>query len=249
MRQLVMCFEKRGGKRKGAGRKSYRETPCRRHVEREKMSRGTPLHITLRMIGGLPSLRRVDSMFVVCQAFTAARDRLGMRIVHYGVMTNHIHLIGTPSLPSSLPDMMQSVGRDYVPIFNRRYERTGSLWEGRYKASLIHDEKYWLTCLRYVELNPVRAGLVESPELYEWSSYRAHAFGRPDPLLTPHHLYLEFGQTSSRRQEAWQAICRAPIDEHALITIRYCVQTGRALRDGLDRAPTAGPAPELPARV
>jgi len=167
----------------------------------------------------------------------------------YVLMTNHIHLIGTPSQPSSLPSMMQSVGREYVPIFNQRYGRTGSLWEGRYKASLIQDERYWLTCLRYVELNPVRAGLVESPELYEWSSYRAHALGRCDPLLTPHHLYLAFGHTSLRRQEAWQSACRSPIDEHALITIRHCVQTGRALRDGLDQASSAGSASELPSRV
>lgn len=170
----------------------------------------------------------------------------GVAVHGYVLMRNHFHLIATPSLASGLPDMMQNIGRTYVPHFNRRYERTGSLWEGRYRASLIGDEKYLLTCLRYVDLNPVRAGLVASPELYEWSSYRAHAFGRQDPLLTPHPLYLAQGQTALQRQQAWQAMCGAPIDDQALITIRRAVQTSRVLRNGLDSVGNAGQIPEVP---
>ena len=173
----------------------------------------------------------------------------GVAVHGYVLMTNHFHLIATPSLASRLPDMMQNIGRTYVPQFNRRYERTGSLWEGRYRASPIGDEKYWLTCLRYVELNPVRAGLVASPELYEWSSYRAHAFGRQDPLLTPHPLYLAQGHTPLQRQQAWQAMCAVPIEDQALIAIRRAVQTNRALRNGLDSMQKAGQVPEVASGV
>lgn len=150
----------------------------------------------------------------------------------YVLMTNHIHLIATPSSASGLPKMMQGLG-SYVRDFNRRYERTGTLLEGRYRASLIHDEGYWLTCLRYIELNPVRAGLVPSPELYEWSSYRAHALGRPDPLLTSHPLFLERGRTAADRQRAWQAICGVPIDDDILFKIRHAIQASRPLKSGL----------------
>jgi putative transposase len=162
-----------------------------------------------------------------------ASDRCGVDIHGYVLMTNHTHLIATPSAASSLPKMMKRIGEIYVPSFNRQYERTGTLCEGRYRGSLIEDEKYWLTCLRYIELNPVRAGMVPSPELYEWSSYRAHAYGRQDPLLTPHPLFLALGRTAVDRQHAWQATCGAPIDDDTLITIRRTIQSCRPLRDGL----------------
>lgn len=104
-------------------------------------------------------------------------------------MTTHVHAIVTGQEPESLSRMMQSLGRSYVRYFNKRYHRTGTLWEGRYWASLIADERYWLTCLRYVEMNPVAARMVSSPDAYPWSSYQAHAFGRSDRLLTAHPLF------------------------------------------------------------
>jgi putative transposase len=129
--------------------------------------------------------------------------------------------------------MMQGIGRLYVPFFNDRYERTGTLWEGRYRNSLIHDETYWLTCLRYIELNPVRAGLADRPELYPWSSYRAHAFGREDPLSAPHMLYQGLGTTDTDRQEAWRAMCAAPIPAADLDRVRQAIHTGRAIGEPL----------------
>jgi putative transposase len=150
----------------------------------------------------------------------------------YVLMTNHVHLIVTASSPSSVPDMMQGIGRVYVPTFNQRYRRTGGLWEGRYRASLIQDEKYWLTCLRYVELNPVRAGLVQRPDAYEWSSYRSHGLGRPDPLLTHHFLFLAGGRTAADRQRAWRVACDNPLEQEDLTTIRCAIQSGRPVTDG-----------------
>lgn len=154
----------------------------------------------------------------------------------YALMTNHVHLIVTPSAASSLPKMMKRIGESYVRSFNRQYERTGTLCEGRYRGSLIQEEKYWLTCLRYIELNPVRAGLVQSPERYEWSSYRAHAFGRQDSLLTPYPLFMALGRTSVDRQQAWRVTCGAAIEEDVLITIRRAIQSCRPFKNGLAKA-------------
>jgi putative transposase len=157
-----------------------------------------------------------------------ASRKCQVQVHGYTLMTNHIHLSVTPSTASSLPQMMKRIGETYVRRFNRNYERTGTLCEGRYRASLIQDERYWLTCLRYIELNPVRARLVTSPELYEWSSYRAHAFGFADPRLTPHPLFLALGRSSTERSRAWQATCGAP-NEDELTTIRRAIQACRPL--------------------
>ncbi len=147
----------------------------------------------------------------------------------YVLMTNHFHLIVTPGVASSLPRMMQGIGRLYVPFYNERYERTGTLWERRYRSSVLHDERYWMTCLRYVELNPVRSGLTDRPEKYPWSSYRAHAFGREDGLLSPHPLYATLGTTDAVRQQAWRSMCQAPIPDADLDRVRQAVHAGHAI--------------------
>ncbi len=110
-------------------------------------------------------------------------------------MTNHIHILATPKDKHGISLMMQYIGRRYVPYKNATYGTNGSIWEGRYKASLIHDEQYLLTCMRYIELNPVRANMTKSPGHYRWSSYRANAQGKEDKLLTAHPLYLSLGKT------------------------------------------------------
>ena len=122
------------------------------------------------------------------------------------LMTNHVHLLITPGAPDSLARLMQSLGRRYVGYVNRRYGRTGTLWEGRYKASLVQTEEYLLNCLRYIELNPVRAGLSADPGAYRWSSYRHHAFGAPDPLESRHPVYVSLGDDDFARQEAYRAL-------------------------------------------
>ena len=147
----------------------------------------------------------------------------------YVLMTNHFHVMATPSSTDSVPKMMQSLGRLYVRFFNDRYQRTGVLWEGRYRASMLHDERYWVTCLRYIELNPVRAGLVVTAGAYRWSSYRAHALGASDSNLTAHALYLGLGEGVVNRQAAWQTICASPTSEDRLAEIRRAVHAGKAL--------------------
>ena len=129
--------------------------------------------------------------------------------------------------------VMQSVGRYYVQYFNYTYQRTGTLWEGRYRATLLDTDQYLLTCYRYIELNPVRAEMVENPANYPWSSYRFNAQGMPDPLVVPHALYWKLGHDPQERQAAYRALFRGQLDESALAEIREA--TNKAWLLGNDR--------------
>ena len=151
-------------------------------------------------------------------------------LVHaYVLMTNHVHLLITPTTPRGIGRVMQSVGRRYVQHFNTTYARTGTLWEGRYRATPVETERYLLTCYRYIEQNPVRAGLVPDPAAYRWSSFRANALGAHDPLVTAHDLYLTLGPDAPTRRRAYQALFAAPLGEPTLQVVRHAVQTGWAL--------------------
>ena len=141
-------------------------------------------------------------------------------------MTNHVHLLVTPAEPTSPARLMQSVGRRYVQYINRFYRRTGSLWEGRYKSSVVQAETYLLACYRYIELNPVRAGMVADPGQYRWSSYRANGLGQADPRLTPHALYLAQGRSSEERTAAYRSLFRPQLDADATADIRQALQLG-----------------------
>ena len=144
-------------------------------------------------------------------------------------MTDHIHLLATPQRADSLPKMLQSVGRRYVQHFNIAHHRTGTLWEGRYRATLVEAERYLLACYRYIELNPVRAGIVAHPSEYPWSSYHAHARGLSDALVTEHPLYLGLGRTPEKRQAAYRALFRARISDRSLQDIRNATNKAWAL--------------------
>lgn len=142
-------------------------------------------------------------------------------LIHaYVFMTNHVHLLMTPQTENGISKVMQSVGRKYVQYFNYLYRRTGTLWEGRYKSTLIDTDAYLLTCYRYIELNPVRANMVRLPEEYAWSSYRCNALGREDKLVTPHELYLGLGTSKKERHLAYQALFQNHIDDQTLDEIR-----------------------------
>jgi putative transposase len=138
----------------------------------------------------------------------------------YVLMTNHVHLLVTPERKRSLPLMMQAMGRTYVQRLNVRYQRTGTLWEGRYKASLVQTERYLLACQRYIELNPVRAGLVAGPGEYPYSSYACHALGKDDPLLTPHAEYLGLNADRGARLRTYRALFSDELSEELLRRLR-----------------------------
>lgn len=146
--------------------------------------------------------------------------RLDVALHTYALMDTHYHLQVTSPDALALPRTMQSLGRSYVRYFNDKYTRTGTLWEGRYHAALIADERRWLTCMRYIELNPVEAHMVKTPEKFRWSSYRHHATGKRDDLITPHPLFLALGPTPERRMKEWCRLCGHPVpsEEAALIT-------------------------------
>ena len=121
-------------------------------------------------------------------------------------MTNHVHLLVTPLEKRGTSLMMMDLGRRYVRYFNDIHDRSGTLWEGRFRSSLIETARYCLACYRYIELNPVRAGIVSDPELYRWSSYRTNALGIPSALITPHSEWLELGASDEVRRRAYRTL-------------------------------------------
>lgn len=149
------------------------------------------------------------------------------------LMTNHVHLLCTPGTPVATSQMMQALGRRYVQYFNRSYNRSGTLWEGRFRSSLVQEETYLLQVYRYIELNPVRASMVVDPADYTWSSYQSNALGKPINLLTPHPLYLKLGRTDAERQQRYRELFRCQVDGELLNDIRKAANKGLVL--GNDR--------------
>ncbi len=147
----------------------------------------------------------------------------------YVLMTNHVHLLATPEKPDGIARMMQSIGRRYVQYINRSYRRTGSLWEGRFKSSLVQAEEYLLTCMRYIELNPVRANMVNDPAQYRWSSYRHNGLGQVDERIAPHSLYLSLDRDKAARLAEYRGLFRSELDDAALADIRLALAQGQPL--------------------
>jgi REP-associated tyrosine transposase len=149
-----------------------------------------------------------------------AANRHGTSVHAFVIMTTHFHLIATPSSEISLASTMKQLGERYTNYYNRRHNRTGTIWDGRYRAKHLLEERYWLTCLRYVEQNPVRARMVRSPATYRWSSYGVHALGHAIEWLVLHSLYLSLGATADERQAAYRAICAESLPEADLVCVR-----------------------------
>lgn len=137
--------------------------------------------------------------------------RFGIALHAYVLMDNHFHLLATPNSTTGLPQFMQSVGRSYVRYFNDRHGRSGTLWEGRYRSTLIQTDRYLMTCMAYIDLNPVRAGVVADARDFPWSSHGHYAGLRQDKLLTPHPLYWELGNTPFAREAAYTELVRAGV--------------------------------------
>lgn len=194
---------------------------------------GQPQHVIQRGSSRL-ALFAADAdyrCFIDC--LKSACQRYGCRIHAHVLMPDHVHLLITPESKLGIGKVIQSVGRRYVQYFNFNgaYGRTGTLWEGRYKATLIDTESYLLTCYRYIDLNPVRACLVEHPVQYRWSSYRANALGEADQLVTPHAQYLDLGADSPIHQTAYRDILKDEIGDCTLRDIRQATNKGWALGD------------------
>lgn len=147
----------------------------------------------------------------------------------YCLMTNHVHLLMTPCTANALSTLMQRLGQRYVQYVNRTYGRTGTLWEGRFRSCVAESAKYVLACYRYIELNPVRAGMVDRPGGHPWSSYAANAEGRDDRLVTPHAEYLGLGSDCESQRRAYRNLVDEPLQADLLARIREATNGGYPL--------------------
>ena len=192
---------------------------------------GVPVHLVQRGHSREPVFFENDDYRAYLEWLEESAQRYDCALHAYVLMTNHVHLLVTPQDADAISRLMQYVGRQYVPYINATYGTSGTIWEGRFKASLIHDETYLLSCMRYIEMNPVRANRVKSPGAYRWSSYKSNAQGHADPLvhLTPHALYTALGRSNPQRQTAYQALFKVQVDSDTLTSIRAAWQTGTPL--------------------
>ena len=166
--------------------------------------------------------RLLDLWYEHARAFKVA-------IHAYVLMDNHFHLLLTPETDDALPKMMQAVGRSYVRYFNQRHQRSGTLWEGRYRSTLIDSERYLLACMVYIDLNPVRAGMVQQAQDFAWSSHR-HCMGlRSDKLLTLHPLYWDLGNTPFAREAAYALLIKSGLSRAQQDALTQSVLSGWAL--------------------
>jgi putative transposase len=190
---------------------------------------GVPLHIIQRGNNrGACFFSDADRRFYLkCLKETAAAR--GCSVHAYVLMTNHVHLLVTPLEAGVVSALMQDVGRQYVRAVNNAHARTGTLWEGRYKSSLVDTERYFLACHRYIELNPVRAGMVRHPADYPWSSHAHYANGRADRVLTQHSIYGSLGPTAAERQRTFRSLFICHMEQSMLDHIRDAVNSGAAL--------------------
>jgi putative transposase len=157
--------------------------------------------------------------------------RFDVAIHAYVLMDNHFHLLLTPNADDSLPKMMQAVGRTYVRYFNDVHKRSGTLWEGRYKSALVQTERYLLACMVYLDLNPVRAGLVSRPQDYPWSSYAHYAGIRNDRRVTPHALVWGLGNTPFDRESRYRELVQSGVTERQRMVLGQAVTNGWVVGD------------------
>lgn len=181
-----------------------------------------------------------DYRFYLDCLFDATR-KYGCSIYAYVLMTNHVHLLASARRPHGLSCMMQHLGRRFVQYINHVYRRSGTLWEGRFKASLVDTETYFLRCCRYIECNPIRARMVDDPAHYRWSSYRAHALGTPDKLVSTHEQYERLGLDAEERQTAYRELFRSELEPKEIGEIRDTLNKGWPLgserfKDEIERA-------------
>lgn len=189
---------------------------------------GVALHITQRGVDrGLTFLEDEDYAYYRWALRQAALE-CECAVHAYALMPNHVHVLVTPMDDDGIARMMRSIGARYVRYFNRRYRRTGVLWEGRFRAAPVRSTHYFLNCLRYIELNPVRAGLVRGGGAgWEWSSFRRNARGAEDAMITPHADYQALGTHAEARQRAYSMLLAKPLSAAELSIVRAELQEGR----------------------
>ena len=190
---------------------------------------GVAQHVVQRGNDRQPCFYRAEDYRRYLTELRELSTRHGCQVHAYVLMTNHVHLLVTAERVGSVSRLMQSLGRRYVRYVNDGYHRTGTLWEGRYRSCLVDTEHYVVACDRYIELNPVRAGMTDSPADYRWSSFAGNASAAVDPLLRPHSCYLALGATPAARIAAYRDLVASGLDESHTNEIRRFTQRQHAL--------------------
>jgi len=187
-----------------------------------------PVHIVQRGINRRSCFRCEQDFRSYLAALRETSGQYRVAIYAFVLMTNHVHMLAVPAREDAISRMMQQLGRKYVSYFNKLHVRTGTLWEGRFRSSVIASERYLFACYRYIELNPVRAGLVRSAREYKWSSYRANAMNLPDGLVSASPEWLALGQSRAARAAEYQQLFASGIEDHDE-RIRAALRKGRPL--------------------
>ncbi|MDY6867056.1 MAG: transposase [Chloroflexota bacterium] len=190
---------------------------------------GIPQHVIQRGHNREPCFYSEEDYSAYLEFLQLTSERTGCQIHAYVLMTNHVHLLVTPRRDYGISAMMQALGKRYVQYINENYRRSGTLWAGRYKASLVDSQAYLMTCMRYIELNPVRANMAAAPGDYRWSSYGYNGEGRENRRITPHSLYRQLGTTDAERCFAYRELFRHRMDDKLLYEIRETVNQGLVL--------------------
>ncbi len=185
-----------------------------------------PAHVTVRGNDRQAMFGADGERLAFLDCLREAAEKYGLAIHAYVLMTNHVHLLASGKERRSLACTIQAVGRKYVPRFNRRRQRVGTLWEGRHRATLVESERYALACHRYIELNPVRAAMVPEPAAFIWSSYLHCAHGKPDDLIYPHETYVALGPDDEARRSAYRALCAEELPAETVERIREACHRG-----------------------
>ena len=161
----------------------------------------------------------------------AAAYNYNLKVHAFVLMPNHVHILATPGNPDTVSRTIQSIGRNYVQYFNECNQGVGTIWEGRYRATIVDSKSYLLTCSRYIELNPVRAGLAKTPKDYPWSSYSRNASNRSNELISPHNEYAKLGTSDKERASAYRALFKQKINSETIQTITEATLKGWVLGD------------------
>jgi putative transposase len=190
---------------------------------------GMSVHAFQRGHNKAPVFFNDEDYLVYLRFLKESADACGCMVHAYVLMTNHVHLLVTPETSTAISRLFQAVGRHFVPYMNKAYQRRGSLWEGRHKGNIIESEAYFLSCMRYIEMNPVRAGMVDHPAKYRWSSYAANAQGVDNAVIQVHEQSLALGNAPEVRQAAYRGLFEIKSDDNELAIIRASLNSGTPL--------------------
>ncbi len=196
---------------------------------------GQPLHVIQRGNNRVATFVSARDFDVYWHMLGDASRHAHCEIHAYVLMTNHVHLLLTPQDEHGPARLMQHLGRRYVQYFNDRRARTGTLWEGRYKSALIDSERYFFACSRYIEMNPVRAGLADEPATHRWSSFHCNALGGADDLITPHALYAALAARPATQQHLYRSMFEDVLHTDVIDEIRRSTNAGRSIGDTTHR--------------